>query len=88
MTVIRNHRADYADDEYIQELISFQFSSDAPCARTLDEEIVFTLEEDLQMLRLPQKECKIFNFSEHKPTLVILILNIRYGKKKNRPPYA
>ena len=52
-------RADYGDDEYIRELIAFEFSPSAPCAPNADLPIEFTAEEDLQMLRLPQKECGI-----------------------------
>ena len=61
-TLTLTYRADYGDDEWIQELISFVFPPSAPCAHATDEQIIFTPEEDLQMLRLPQKECEIITY--------------------------
>jgi protein SHQ1 len=46
-------RADYADDEYIQELIDW-----VPPYVALAEHVQYTDEETETMLRLPRKECK------------------------------
>lgn len=53
-------RADFADNEYIAELISWEHphlaaSSVAP----------FTEAENMTMLQLPQKECKLVQFLPH-----------------------
>ena len=46
-------RADYADDEYIQELIHWTHPfSDLP------SDFQFTEQENLAMLKLPRKECE------------------------------
>lgn len=54
-------RADYADDEYIQELIHWKHPHGVP-----QTEIQYTEEEKLTMLRLPRRECEhhLFTFSE------------------------
>jgi hypothetical protein len=47
-------RADYVDDEYIQELLTWtdpELVDGAEC--------VFTENENMTMLKLPRKECKI-----------------------------
>lgn len=47
-------RADYADDQIIRELIEWDPQPDAPS----EDPFVFTDEENMTMLRLPQRECK------------------------------
>lgn len=44
-------RADYADDQYIQELVAWQDPADI-------SEVVYTEHEKMEMLRLPRKECR------------------------------
>lgn len=46
-------RADYADDEYIQELLDWVSPK-----LISNEDIQYTDEEKETMLRLPRKECK------------------------------
>lgn len=53
-----NHRADFADDEYIQELIAFNFPEGAPALSTTAESFSFDDEEKMAMLQLPQRECE------------------------------
>lgn len=47
-------RADYVDDEYIQELITWTDPELVDGA-----EYVFTESENMMMLKLPRKECKL-----------------------------
>jgi hypothetical protein len=60
-------RADYADDEYIQELLKWIH----PHVSTT-EEVKYTEEENLVMLRLPRKECDYIS-SDMDPLFSLLI---------------
>lgn len=51
-------RADFADDDAIQDLISYEFPQESPFSELSTSPITFTDEEDLIMFRLPSKECK------------------------------
>lgn len=57
--ILQLHRADYADDEYIQELITWEDPANS-------SEVVYTEHEKMEMLRLPRKECRS-HF--HEPTI-------------------
>lgn len=50
--MILHLRADYADDGYIQELLSWEHPH-----ISASEQVIYTEEEKLAMLRLPRKEC-------------------------------
>ena len=63
-------RADFADDEQIQELIAWQH----PHTGQSDDEITYTEEENLVMLRLPRKECQYIHACE-KDTFIRLTLS-------------
>lgn len=58
ISLITIARADYADDDYIQELLSWTHPH-----ISASEEVIYTEEEKLIMLRLPRKEClfRVFN---------------------------
>ena len=60
-------RADYADDEYIQELIHWRH----PHAVSQNE-IEYSEEEKLTMLRLPRRECEHNHFTNSQHTDHIL----------------
>lgn len=45
------YRADYTDDEYVQELIAWKDPASS-------SEVVYTEQEKMEMLRLPRKECR------------------------------
>ena len=62
-------RADYADDEYIQELMAWKHPYIAD-----PDDFQFTEEENLTMLRLPRKEC--WYFYHHSRSLSILLLDL------------
>jgi protein SHQ1 len=51
--ILQLYRADYADDEYIQELIDWEDPAN-------NSEVVYTEHEKMEMLRLPRKECRSF----------------------------
>lgn len=53
-----SRRADYADDEYIQELIHWKHPHTIP-----HTEIEYSEEENLTMLRLPRRECEHYSFT-------------------------
>ena len=56
------NRADFADDDMIQELVSYRFPPESPLSKT-SSPITFTEEENLIMLRLPTKDCTcVFNY--------------------------
>lgn len=55
---LRLHRADFAEDGYIQELISYKFPSEYPCSDSPTSSVEFTEEENMAMLQLPRKECQ------------------------------
>ena len=56
------NRADFADDDMIQELISYRFPPESPFSKT-SSPITFMEEENLIMLRLPTKDCACdFNY--------------------------
>ncbi|KAH8117495.1 SHQ1-domain-containing protein [Phellopilus nigrolimitatus] len=57
------YMADFVDDEYIQEIIAYRPPPEAPCSPDLSNPLVFTEEENAEMLRLPRKECK-YSFLE------------------------
>ena len=46
-------RADYADDEYIQELIAWEDPANSSV-------VVYTEDEKMEMLGLPRKECRSY----------------------------
>ncbi|TDL27559.1 SHQ1-domain-containing protein [Rickenella mellea] len=48
--------ADFADDEWIQQLIDYKFPVTAPGSPDVNSSLKFTDEENLIMLRLPRKE--------------------------------
>lgn len=53
--VLNAHRADYADDKYIEELMAWHH----PFAN--NGAFQYTEEENMVMLRLPRKECEHFD---------------------------
>ena len=53
LTELSLSRADYVDDEYIQELLHWRHPHAAP-----PEDFHYTEEENATMLRLPRKECE------------------------------
>lgn len=53
LTRLSVSRADYVDDEYIQELLHWRHPHTAPA-----EDFSYTEEENAAMLRLPRKECE------------------------------
>lgn len=55
---LRLHRADFAEDDYIRELISYKFPSESPCSDSPTSSVEFTEEENMAMLQLPRKECQ------------------------------
>jgi hypothetical protein len=53
ITILRMFRADYVDDDYIQELIAWRNPNTVPTVP-----FQFTEAENLAILNLPRKECK------------------------------
>ncbi|KAF5358354.1 hypothetical protein D9756_001892 [Leucocoprinus leucothites] len=75
------YMADYADDEYIQELIKWRHPH-----ITAREEVKYTEEENLVMLRLPRKEYLITPIQTHYLylTLVTLLFSYAYESRTNQ----
>jgi len=71
-------RADYADDEDILDLIKWKHPHTAD-----DEDILYTEEENLTMLRLPRKEC----LSVHRSVLTLVDSSFLQTSRR-RPRYA
>lgn len=55
-------RTDFIEDEWIQDLLAFEFPPNAPACTHGDQPLEFTKEENLTMLRLPRKECQSSRF--------------------------
>lgn len=53
-------RADFADDEYIQELIHWTHPH-----TEVQTDFQYTEQENFTMLRLPRKECRLFSLRFH-----------------------
>ncbi|KLO10716.1 SHQ1-domain-containing protein [Schizopora paradoxa] len=73
-----HYMADFADDDMIQELISYRFSSESPFSRS-SSPIAFTEEEDLIMLRLPTKEYLTTHLQAHNIYLTLMTLLASYA---------
>ncbi|KAI5123313.1 hypothetical protein M0805_009334 [Coniferiporia weirii] len=50
------YTADFVDDEYVREIIAYKPLPEAPFSVSLGESLVFTEDENAEMLRLPRKE--------------------------------
>ena len=56
-------RADFADNEQIEELLAWTHPHlESPSDSTAPSDVVFTEAENAAMLRLPRKECKCLPF--------------------------
>ena len=56
-------RADFADNEQIEELLAWTHPHlESPSESTAPSDVVFTEAENAAMLRLPRKECKCLSF--------------------------
>lgn len=60
-------RADYVDDEHIQELLAFKPPPDCPWSPALPDPMVFTEQENVEMLKLPKKECSFSMYAQTIP---------------------
>ncbi|KAG8217555.1 SHQ1 protein-domain-containing protein [Butyriboletus roseoflavus] len=70
-----HYMADYADDEYIQELIAWDESGNS-------SEVVYTEEEKTEMLRLPRKEYITDGIQERNLYLTLITLLFAYAYDK------
>ncbi|KAN0077242.1 SHQ1 domain containing protein [Tylopilus felleus] len=70
-----HYMADYADDEYIQELIAWQDPENS-------SEVVYTEHEKVEMLRLPRKEYLIDGIWEQNLYLTLITLLFAYAYDK------
>lgn len=68
--ILQLPRADYADDEYIQELVAWEDPTNS-------SEVVYTEHEKMEMLRLPRKECRS---CFHKPMIGRMPTACRYNR--------
>ncbi|KAF8892576.1 SHQ1 protein-domain-containing protein [Infundibulicybe gibba] len=68
------YMADFADDDYIQELIGWENPYNSS-----DEPIVYTEEETIQIMRLPRKEYIPTSFQTHQLYLTLLTLLFSYA---------
>ena len=68
--ILQLYRADYADDEYIQELIAWQDPENS-------SEVVYTEHEKVEMLRLPRKECRSYF---HEPIPWRMLTSLRFNR--------
>ncbi|KAF9227865.1 SHQ1-domain-containing protein [Gyrodon lividus] len=73
-----HYMADYADDEYIQELVAWE---DPVLANTSD--VVYTEQENMEMLRLPRKEYIMDKVQERNlyMSLIALLFAHAYDKR-------
>jgi len=67
-------RADYVDDEYIQELIRWTHPHTVPVA-----DFQYTEAENMKMLRLPRKEYLATSYQTHQLYLTLLTLLFAYA---------
>ncbi|KAF8136403.1 SHQ1 protein-domain-containing protein [Boletus edulis] len=70
-----HYMADYADDEYIQELIAWEDSANG-------SEVVYTESEKMEILRLPRKEYIIDGFQERNLYLTLITILFAYAYDK------
>ncbi|KAI6166969.1 SHQ1-domain-containing protein [Pisolithus thermaeus] len=72
-----HYMADYAEDEYIQELINWHDPD-----LTSTAEVVITEDEKMAMLRLPRKEYIMDSFQEHSLYLTLITLMYAHAYDK------
>ncbi|THH08207.1 hypothetical protein EW145_g2873 [Phellinidium pouzarii] len=73
------YMADYMDDEYIQEIIAYTPTPELAFSPELREPLIFTEEENAEMLRLPRKECKYLTTLLQKHDLYLTLLTILFS---------
>ncbi|KAL5490438.1 hypothetical protein ACEPAI_5271 [Sanghuangporus weigelae] len=73
------YMADYVDDEHIRELVPYKPPPESPCSPELPDPLVFTEEENMDMLRLPRKEYLATLLQEHNLYLTLLTILFSYA---------
>ncbi|KAL5511512.1 hypothetical protein ACEPAH_4729 [Sanghuangporus vaninii] len=73
------YMADYVDDEHIRELVVYKPPLESPCSPELPDPLVFTEEENMDMLRLPRKEYLVTPLQKHNLYLTLFTILFSYA---------
>ncbi|EJD05971.1 SHQ1-domain-containing protein [Fomitiporia mediterranea MF3/22] len=73
------YMADYVDEENIREHIVYKPPADASCSPNLPDPVVFTEQENMEMLRLPRKEYLATSQQTHNLYLTLLTILFSYA---------